>query len=118
MRARRVLGTATLLWALLGGPGCDGGTVTSEYDLSGYVLASNGSDRGTSPVGGATVRFTSDTGLSTMTRSDERGRYEMQIASDIAFGQVRAEAEGFVPAEASVYFDAPQRRIDLIVDPR
>lgn len=118
---RRTSMSALVCFALLGSSqfivGCEESSVTTEYDLSGYVRTPAGDEGETDPVGNATVRFTSDTGLVSTTQTDERGRYEMQVASDIVFGQVRAEATGFAPAEATVYFDSPQRRLDLEIRP-
>ncbi|NOY93031.1 MAG: carboxypeptidase regulatory-like domain-containing protein [Deltaproteobacteria bacterium] len=69
-------------------------------------------------LSGADVTFTSDTGLSTRTRTGSGGRYRMSVLSDVPFGQVRAEREGYNPAEVTVYFDGSDRVIDLDLRPR
>lgn len=69
------------------------------------------------PLGGATVRFTSDTLYTAQTRSDADGHYEMVVETDVPLGQVRAERAGYQPAEATVFFDTPQRRVDLALRP-
>ncbi len=104
-----ILGSGLL--GILGG--CQGGAPTETYELSGRVsVLLESADEG-GPIEGATVRFTSDTLLVAETTTDGEGRYRMRVESDHPFGQVRAEAAGFRPAEATVYFDTPQRRIDL-----
>jgi hypothetical protein len=115
---RRRAGTAAtlaagLLW-LSHAAACESGARSSAYDLSGYVVTERES-AGREPVSGARVRFTSDTGLVTETVASGAGRYEMQVESDVRFGQVRAEADGFVPQEATVYFDSAERRLDLVM---
>ena len=89
----------------------------AAYDLSGIVQSELVEGSSPTPLGGAVVVFTSDTGRVTSTVSGDDGRYEMQVFTDVAFGQVRAEAAGFVPDERTVYFDVPARRIDLVLRP-
>lgn len=89
----------------------------AAYDLSGRVQTELVEGSAPMPLGGATVRFTSDTGHVSETVSGDDGRYEMQVFSDVAFGQVRAEAAGFVASDRTVYFDVPQRRIDFVLRP-
>jgi Carboxypeptidase regulatory-like domain len=106
----------TLLWPLLAtgllASGCVEKVPGAEYDLTGYVLTRL--DR--APIAGAMVRFTSDTGTVTEATTNGDGRYAMQVFSDVAFGQVRAEATGFAPHSETVYFDQPQRRADLALE--
>ena len=64
-------------------------------------------------IGGATVTFVSDTRYMAETTSDEDGRYAMVVNTDTTFGQVRAAKDGFSTAEATVFFDQPERRVDL-----
>ena len=45
------------------------------------------------------------------------GFYEMVVETDSLFGQVSVEAEGFEPAEASVFFDQRTRRVDVGLKP-
>lgn len=92
---------------------CEGGAPTETYELSGRVSVLLESAAEGGPIEGATVRFTSDTLFSRETTTDAEGRYRMRVESDHPFGQVRGEAPGFLPAEATVYFDTPMRRIDL-----
>lgn len=102
-----LLGAATL-------GGCEEDLGLSEYELFGRVTAFNEGAGGQAvPVAGAKVRFVSDTRLETGTSSDDSGRYRMRVTTDHAFGQVRAEADGFDPGEQSVYFDESFRRIDI-----
>ncbi len=88
-------------------------TVASTYELSGRITNLLESGETPSPIGGAMVRFTSDTGDVTETVATSDGRYAMQVLSDSRFGQVRAAADGYTPSERTVFFDVPQRRIDL-----
>ncbi len=96
---------------------CEDRAPGGNYDLSGIVRTELVEGSTPTPVGGATVVFTSDTGHVTETVSGDDGRYEMQVFSDVAFGQARAELEGFVPSERTVYFDTAQRRIDFVLRP-
>ena len=92
---------------------CDGSAPTDTFELSGRVtvlLESPGED---TQIEGATVTFISDTLLSTETVTDAEGRYRMRVMTDHPFGQVRAEKEGFITHETSVFFDTPQRRVDI-----
>jgi hypothetical protein len=83
------------------------------YELSGEVTILLDDLGGGEPVAGAHVTFTSDTRIVEDTTTDAHGRYRMRVTTDHAFGQVRAEAEGFSPNEATVYFDTPQRVVDI-----
>lgn len=94
----------------LGLAGCEG-TTLDAFELTGRVSVFESSTD--APVPGARVIFTSDTLLVEETVADDDGRYRMRVLSDHPFGQVRAEAEGFRPAERTVYFDQQRRRIDL-----
>lgn len=97
--------------------GCVEETNASAYDLSGVVQVESEDGGELSPLGGATVVFTSDTGLVAETVSEDDGRYEMQVLSDVTFGQVRAERSGFTPSEQTVFFDRPDRRVDFVLRP-
>jgi hypothetical protein len=92
---------------------CAPETVGSTYELSGRVTNLLESGESPSPIAGALVRFTSDTGDVAETMAASDGRYAMQVLSDSRFGQVRAEAAGYNPSERTVFFDVAQRRIDL-----
>lgn len=96
--------------------GCAEEDGSSAFDLSGRVTVerADGSFEG---LGDARVTFTSDTGLTAETTTRDDGRYEMQVRSDVAFGQVRADKSGFTSSERTVYFDRPDRRIDLVLRP-
>jgi hypothetical protein len=107
--ARRV---PALIGLLLAGA-CEGGAPTETYELSGRVTVLLESAEEGGPIPDATVRFTSDTLLVSETTTDGEGRYRMRVETDHPFGQVRAEAAGFLADEATVYFDTPQRRVDL-----
>ncbi|MEZ4249363.1 MAG: carboxypeptidase regulatory-like domain-containing protein [Polyangiales bacterium] len=92
---------------------CADESPTSTFELAGYVR-----EVGDGPgVRGATVTFTSDTRYTTSTRTNSDGYYEMAVETDGEFGQVRAEHEGYQPAEETVFFDTRQRRVDLVVVP-
>lgn len=83
------------------------------YELSGRVTALlDGSDEG-EPIAGARVTFVSDTLITAEATTDATGLYRMRVSTDHPFGQVRAEASGFVTGEETVYFDSPQRRVDV-----
>jgi hypothetical protein len=92
--------------------GCGEELALESYELSGSVTILDESGGG-APLPGARVTFTSDTLRVEETRADSEGRYRMRLETDHPFGQVRAEADGFFAREATVYFDSPQRRIDL-----
>lgn len=107
-------------WFLLGVPaalavmvGCEPPPLNNEYELSGIVSERFESGTELSPLGGVRVTFRGDTGLVYETSTGSDGRYRMRISSDVQFGQVRAELDGFTPVEMTVYFDTPTRRIDL-----
>lgn len=95
---------------------CAPGTVGDTYALSGHITQTL-SGAAISPVAGATVRFTSDVGDVFETTSGGDGRYNLQVLTRVRFGQVRAEAGGFNPSERTVYFDTPERRVDLALRP-
>lgn len=115
MQGRRssLLVPATVLGAALLLSSCAEGPPVDELDVSGFVTASTLAGGG--PISGALVRFSSDTGLATETRTGDDGRYRMRVLTDHPFGQVSAEAEGFLPRQATVYFDRPERRVDLVL---
>ena len=99
---------------LLLGAGCG----TSEppgvgYELVGNIVESVGNGTDGPPIGGALVRFVGDTGRVEETTSQSNGRYRIFIVSDTRFGQLTASAPGFADARQTVYFDTPQRRVDL-----
>jgi hypothetical protein len=96
---------------------CTPGTVGDTYALSGRITQTLESGVTVTPVAGATVRFTSDVGDVFETTSGGDGRYHLQVLTRVRFGQVRAEAGGFRPSERTVYFDTPQRRIDIGMRP-
>lgn len=93
--------------------GCAEDTPTTDFELTGFVS----DDVDGHPIAGATVRFTSDTLYTATAGTDGDGRYEMVVSTDTPFGQVRAEAAGYTPAEKTVYFDSSPRRIDLRLRP-
>lgn len=93
--------------------GCDASEPLQGYELSGLVTVRLDTGAMEEGIAGANVTFTSDTLLVEETTTDGTGRYRMRIATDHEFGQVRAEAEGFFPGEQTVYFDAPERRVDV-----
>lgn len=97
--------------------GCAEETNAAAYDLSGRVVAQAFDGDDLTPLGDVRVVFTSDTGRVAATTTGDDGRYEMQVLSDFAFGQVRAERRGFTPSEHTVYFDRPERRIDFVLRP-
>lgn len=100
-----------LLLALLAS--CDGSAPTDTFELSGIITVLLESEDAGGGIAGARVSFTSDTLLVSEATADETGRYRMRLATDHPFGQVRAEADGFQTQDATVFFDMPQRRIDL-----
>lgn len=95
---------------------CTPGTVGNTYALSGRITQPL-SGAAVAPIGGATVRFTSDVGDVFETTSGGDGRYHLQVLTRARFGQVRATATGFMPSERTVYFDTPERRVDLGLRP-
>jgi len=118
MRQRLVLGVplpvailSAAFATLIGG--CDGGANTEFYELSGEIT----DERSMAPIEGARVVFSADTGYMAETTTDGGGIYRLAIETDHPFGQVRAEAAGYVPNERTVYFDSEDRRIDLQLRP-
>jgi hypothetical protein len=112
MGQRALFGVPCALLGALFLTACDPSAPLDSYALTGRITVrlDDGEEEG---VAGATVTFASDTRLVEQTTADDSGRYRMWIATDHAFGQVRAEAEGFAPAEETVYFDTVERRVDL-----
>ena len=102
-----------MIGVLAGGCGEEENPNVDRFELSGYVRDTFDDN----PIGGATVTFRSDTLRMADATTDDEGLYEMVVETDVAFGQVRAEAAGFQGAEASVFFDSPRRRIDLRLRP-
>ena len=92
---------------------CGEGAPTEAFELSGVVTALLTSGEAGGPIADADVRFVSDTLIVSETTTDGSGRYRMTVLSDHPFGQVVAEAPGFLGSEATVFFDSPQRRVDL-----
>ncbi|MBC7173668.1 MAG: hypothetical protein H5U40_14605, partial [Polyangiaceae bacterium] len=84
---------------------------TVEYEVAGVVTDANSGEG----IPHAAVRFVSETAYTASTQANGDGRYEMRVESDSPFGQVRAERAGWSPAEKTVYFDSPSRRIDLVL---
>ncbi len=105
--------TALILVVLTLGLGCASEPTAEEKELSGVVRDRLSGSR----ISGATVTFTSDTLYSQSTRTDGDGHYEMIVETDTPLGQVRAEHASYQPAETTVYFDAPERTIDLALLP-
>ncbi|MEC7524323.1 MAG: carboxypeptidase-like regulatory domain-containing protein [Myxococcota bacterium] len=106
-----VLVPTVLLAALL--TSCDGAAPTDAFELSGRVTALLESGEDGDGIADARVVFRSDTRIVSETTTDDSGRYRMRVLTDHEFGQVRAEADGFRPKEETVFFDSPQRRVDL-----
>jgi hypothetical protein len=84
-----------------------------SYEIVGFVVEAVGAGTDGPPIGGATVRFASDTGRTAEAVSDGNGRYRIFVLSETRFGVVTASAAGYADARATVYFDTPQRRLDL-----
>lgn len=112
--------TPVLLLLALAGGGALGSCESAPgatYQLSGRVTVLLTDDGAAMPIGGALVRFTSDTGRVGETTTGGDGRYELAVFTDAPFGQVRAEANGYTPNERTVYWDQPERRIDIVLRP-
>ena len=93
--------------------GCSDSNPTVSFELTGRVLEVN-TER---PVSGAVVTFRSDTLYTNEDQTSSGGWYQMGIETDSPFGQVRAEHPEYLPDEESVFFDAPQRRVDIFMVP-
>lgn len=104
-------GAVLLVAGLVSACGTDDGSPTTDYVVTGVVSDALSGDR----VSGATVRFTSDTLYTEETRTGGDGEYTLRVESDVPFGQVRVEKAGYLPAEATVYFDSTPRRLDIKV---
>ncbi len=102
-----ILGVGALLAS------CTPGTVGDTFALSGRITETLESGVSVTPVSGATVRFTSDVGDVFETTSASDGRYHLQVLTRVRYGQVKAIATGFVDSERSVFFDTPERRVDI-----
>jgi len=96
---------------------CVPGTVGDTFSLSGRVTQTLESGANVTPVAGATIRFTSDVGDVFTTTTGGDGRYRLQVLSRVRYGQVRGTAAGFVDSERTVYFDTPERRVDIGLRP-
>jgi hypothetical protein len=114
LRARSVwVGLALLaLGAVDAGCGREGPPGES-YEIVGFVVESVGEGTDGPGIGGAMVRFESDTGRTVETVSEGNGRYRIYVLSETRFGQVTASAPGYGEARETVFFDSPQRRLDL-----
>jgi hypothetical protein len=100
--------------AVLGATSCvEQEAPMDTFELSGRVTSLLDESGGGDGIPGAHVTFTSDTLLRAEATTDGDGRYRMRVSTDHPFGQVRAEAGGFQPNEATVYFDSPQRVVDV-----
>ncbi len=105
-----------LVLGALSAVGCGPSGPTGEgFELVGYVLEARGPGATGPPIANAHVRFESDTGRSVEGTSAGNGRYRLFIVTDTPYGQVSASAPGYLEARRSVYFDAPSRRIDVIL---
>jgi hypothetical protein len=83
------------------------------YELSGRVTVLLDAEEDGAGIALARVTFVSDTLIVQETTADGEGRYRMRVSTDHPFGQVRAQAEGFLPREETVFFDTDQRRVDI-----
>lgn len=92
---------------------CGDSSVTESFELSGVVSELVAPGALGPPVAGAAITFRSDTNIVATGVTDGAGRYRLRVETDYPFGQVRAEADGFLPAESTVFFDSPTRRVDL-----
>lgn len=118
MLGQRIAARVLVATALAAGiSGCAEDVPGGTYQLSGHVTVLLTDDGAPMPIGGALVRFTSDTGRVHEATTASDGRYELAVFTDAAFGQVRAEAAGFTPNERTVYWDNPERRIDIVLRP-
>ena len=89
--------------------GCVSESPVQDFEVSGFIT-----DRSTGDaIEGATVSFVSDTRFESATVSDENGLYQMAVETDRPFGQVTANAAGYEPNDATVFFDTRTRRVDL-----
>jgi hypothetical protein len=103
-------------WVLMLGvivSACAEEPATSEKQLSGVVRDRLSGRR----ISGARVTFTSDTLYSETTRTDGDGHYEMIVETDTPLGQVHAEHDRYQATEVTVFFDAPERTIDITLLP-
>ncbi len=97
---------AALLFAL----GCQNTEApTTAYEVAGVVRDA----RSQALIEGAQVRFQSDTLYTGTTQTDDEGRFQLVVDSDVPRGQLSAEAAGYRRGEQSVYFDTRQRTLNL-----
>lgn len=97
----------------LGAASCAPPDLTASYELSGIVSERFESGTSLAPVGGATVTFVSDTGLSASSTTGGDGRYRMIVESDTPFGNVTVVHPEFAPSTRTIYFDTAVRRLDF-----
>lgn len=112
MRHRARWRVPVLLTPLLALSACLEPAPLERHELTGYVTVLHESSEG-GPIQDARVLFISDTLIVEETTTDESGRYRLRVETDHVHGQVRAEAPGFRAHEETVYFDSPQRRVDV-----
>lgn len=112
-RAGALVPPALALLAGMLGSGCMEPSTLESYELSGRISVLLETSGPGAAIPGARVVFISDTRIVQETTADGEGRYRMRVTTDHPFGQVRAEAEGYRPREVTVYFDTPQRRVDV-----
>ncbi|MEM9192298.1 MAG: hypothetical protein AAGF12_24200 [Myxococcota bacterium] len=93
--------------------GCSSDSATESFELSGVVIDEFDNIR----LENVRVIFRSDTLRVSETTTDGDGEYEMVVETDVAFGQVIGQRDGYQPTETTVFFDSPVRRIDLFMRP-
>jgi hypothetical protein len=92
---------------------CATETATERFELTGRVTEGT-TDEG---IPRATVTFVSDTLFRASAETSGDGTYQMAVETDVPFGQARAEKDGYLSDERTVFFDTPTRRIDLQLRP-
>ena len=56
-----------------------------------------------------------DTLYTAMATTDSDGFYELRVDTDSPFGQLQVSHPAYQPAEATVFFDSAERRLDLLL---
>lgn len=114
-RASTPVPTVLAICAFLLFAGCSEDTpeTAQDVEVSGYVK-----DEVTKrAIRRAAVTFTSDVLDTASTTADDDGYYEMAVTTNTPTGRIAVSASGYLPGEASVFFDVPSRRVDLELRP-
>ncbi len=116
VRLRAYAASAAIALGMLANSSCGTSAPPGEgYEIIGFVVESVGTGDDGPPIAGAMVRFQGDTGSAVEGISESNGRYRLFVVSDSRFGQITANAAGFLEGRETVFFDTTSRRVDLVL---